>query len=211
VPTVALFLIGGAVALKQIQKDRAQFILDSAVTLQDPAVAALLALEIDGLWLSKSKESLEALRFAHDAAASALPARIFRGHGKAVYSVAFSRDGSRFITASEDNTARIWNTDGSGEAIILHHGERVVSAAFSPDGNRVVTSSDGFVRVWTLNGENKPVTFPEQKRSAMAVAFSSDGSSVLTVSTHGTLRTWSLDGSLLQEIDNADSSEESKV
>src|SRR5215475_7263104 len=47
-------------------------------------------------------------------------------------------DGSRIVTASWDNTARIWD-DASAKEIAVLYGD---SAAFSPDGSRVVTASE---------------------------------------------------------------------
>jgi hypothetical protein len=59
------------------------------------------------------------------------------GHDGPVISAAFSRDGSRIVTASEDKTARIWDAATAKEIAILRgHDEWVYSAAFSPDGSR---------------------------------------------------------------------------
>ena len=64
------------------------------------------------------------------------------GHTAAVPAASFSPDGSRVVTASKDNTARIWNaatgpTDRHPEGA---HGCGQ-AASFSPDGTRVVTAS----------------------------------------------------------------------
>jgi WD40 repeat protein len=50
-------------------------------------------------------------------------------------SMAFSEDGSRIVTASNDKLSRVWRADGNGEPVLLkgHDGE-VRSAAFSRDG-----------------------------------------------------------------------------
>ena len=56
-----------------------------------------------------------------------------------VRSAAFSPDGSRIVTASADNTARIWDAATAKEIAVLR-GYRVNSAAFSPDGSRIVTA-----------------------------------------------------------------------
>src|SRR5262249_27905045 len=64
---------------------------------------------------------------------------------------AFSPDGTRIVTASDDHTARLWDSDTGIEIITLRHGGAVNSAAFSPDGKRVVTvSEDRTARVWDV-------------------------------------------------------------
>ena len=65
-------------------------------------------------------------------------------------SAAFSPDGSRIVTASRDNTARLWDAKtGAALATLSGHTDAVTSAAFSPDGSRVVTASeDKTARLW---------------------------------------------------------------
>jgi WD40 repeat protein len=55
-----------------------------------------------------------------------------------VTSAAFSPDGSRIVTASQDSTARIWDAASAKEIAVLRHENGVTSAAFSPDGSRIV-------------------------------------------------------------------------
>ena len=65
-------------------------------------------------------------------------------------SAAFSPDGKRVVTASDDNTARVWDAETGREIATLEgHDGSVLTAAFSPDGKRVVTASyDNTARVW---------------------------------------------------------------
>ena len=92
-----------------------------------------------------------------------LPRHIL-SHEKTVTSASFSPDGTRVVTASEDGTARIWET-ASGQPVgtPLRHEKTVTSASFSPDGTRVVTASaDGTARIWeTASGQ--PVGTPDRK------------------------------------------------
>ncbi len=104
----------------------------------------------------------------------------------------FNADGSRVVTASWDNTARVWNTE-TGEAVTppLEHGDRVVLASFSSDGTKVVTASwDNTARIWDAK-TGKPLSPPLQHTAELTLAsFSPDGRYVVTASTDNTARVW---------------------
>ena len=117
----------------------------------DPELAALLALE--AVQTAHNYESEDALR---QALLHALPLATLRGHTGTVWSTAFSPDGTRIVTASVDNTARIWDaTSGRELATLRGHTFLVNSAAFSPDGTRIVTASwDTTARVYLVHIED---------------------------------------------------------
>jgi WD40 repeat protein len=64
--------------------------------------------------------------------------------------VAFSPDGGRLATASQDTTARIWDAASGQELLKLTHDDAVNAAAFSPDGGRLATASGDTARIWVL-------------------------------------------------------------
>jgi WD40 repeat protein len=113
-------------------------------------------------------------------------------HASRVTSAAFSRDGASIVTASDDGTARVWDTTtGMPISPPLEHRDRVVSAAFSPDGTRVITASeDCTARIWDA-ATGTPLSPPLEHRQGVAsAAFSPDGTRVVTASQDGTARVW---------------------
>ena len=68
----------------------------------------------------------------------------------AVYAAAFSPDGARIVSGSDDNTVRVWDAASGAELLVLRgHESPIDAAAFSPDGARILSESgDGTVRVW---------------------------------------------------------------
>lgn len=75
-----------------------------------------------------------------------------KGHSNPARSVAFSPDGKRLASASEDCTIKIWNTGTGKEVLTLKgHSKAVVSVAFSPDGKRLASGSwDDTVKIWDM-------------------------------------------------------------
>ncbi len=70
-------------------------------------------------------------------------------HTAAVTSVDFSPDGKHLLTASIDQSAKLWNLQGELQADYDKHELPVNSARFSPDGEKIITASvDGQVMIW---------------------------------------------------------------
>jgi hypothetical protein len=121
-------------------------------------------------------------------------AQTFNGHEWAVLSAEFSDDGKFVITASEDNTARIWDaTNGKNLSILAGHTARVTSVAFAPgnDPTRAVTASqDGAVKLWDTKENKEILTLDGHTREVTSVVFSPDGKYVLTASEDGRAILW---------------------
>jgi WD40 repeat protein len=78
-----------------------------------------------------------------------------KGHTSAIWSAAFSPDGSRIVTGSKDRTAKLWDAKTGAEVLTLRgHTNTVQSVSFSADGSRILTGSlDGTAKVW----DSRPV------------------------------------------------------
>jgi len=133
------------------------------------------------------------------------------GHAGPVNSVAFSPDGARVVTGSGDGTARLWDLSGDLLTIFEGHTGPVRSAAFSPGGDWVITGgcdeadssgacTAGTMRIWEVSGDQVNV-FEGHTASVNSVAFSPDGSRMVTGSDDNTARVWSRSGDVLYVLE----------
>jgi WD40 repeat protein len=77
-----------------------------------------------------------------------------RHHERRVDSAHFSHDGQKIVSASWDNSVRVWSAaTGECEQTLVGHSGWVNSAQFSPDGLKIVSASDdkSGVRLWVLS------------------------------------------------------------
>ncbi len=87
-------------------------------------------------------------RIAADAHARGI-SRAFHGHTAHINRLFVSPDGARFVTASDDKTARVWEV-ATGRSVLLEgHDDEVWNAQFLRGGDEVVTlSKDATLRTW---------------------------------------------------------------
>lgn len=159
-----------------------------------PKTAALLLIEADR---AAGGEPEGGLQVALRALRYLLPPRELRDHQGPVRWVEFSPNGKLLVTASDDQTARVWPADEGGTAILLkgHHGP-VVAARFSPDSRHIVTASaDGTARVWSADGSGEPLVLKGHHGALAGVAFNATSELVVTASHDHTARVWRVDGS----------------
>jgi WD40 repeat protein len=81
---------------------------------------------------------------------STLPVPIL--HESQIWGISANADGSAFVTASSDRTARLWDTATSKQlGPSMRHTMGVCDAVFAPDGTRALTCSwDGTARLWPV-------------------------------------------------------------
>ena len=117
---------------------------------------------------------------------------VLRPHGGVVWSVAFSPDGRRVASGSEDNVARIWNLRTGHTANLSGHEGPVRHVAFSPDGSSLVTASqDKTARVWDVATGKVLAQLHGHTGNVESASFAFDGRNVVTCGDDGTIRFWS--------------------
>jgi WD40 repeat protein len=121
---------------------------------------------------------------------------VLTGHTDQIRLAAFSVDGRRVITASEDHTARIWDTATGREIARLKHANKVWQAAFSRDGTRIITASgDNRARIWDASSGKQLAELQhgdKNSSSVLVAVFSPDAMKAATVSSDGTAWIWNL-------------------
>ncbi|KAF5340202.1 hypothetical protein D9611_007895 [Ephemerocybe angulata] len=124
------------------------------------------------------------------------------GHASSVTSAAFSWDGTKIVSGSDDQTVRVWDAlTGELQTVLEGHSTYVVSVAFSPDGKDVVSGSyDNTVRVWDVLGGRVKRVLRGHGDLVRSVGFSADGSRIISGSNDRTARIWNASNGEVQRI-----------
>ncbi|MEO7205992.1 MAG: protein kinase [Steroidobacteraceae bacterium] len=134
----------------------------------------------------------EALNVFQEARAADAQILALAGHMDTLNAAAFSADGTKIATASDDQTARLWDAASGQEILVLRgHTAGVNSVSFSPDGRFVVTASrDKTARIWDAATGRELLSLKGHANGLWSAIFSPDGRTVVTSSGDKTARIW---------------------
>ena len=120
-----------------------------------------------------------------------------KGHTSDINMLAFSPDGSKLASASDDNLAKIWDPQSVKDLATLRGPtDKVLALAFSPDGKKLATCGyDGTVKLWPLEdfgagSEIRPSLTLQHSLRTFGVAFSPDGRLLASTGKDRAVRLW---------------------
>jgi WD40 repeat protein len=126
---------------------------------------------------------------------------VLKGHKDSVLRVIYSPDGTRIATGGQDRSVRVWDAR-TGTPLLSpmeDHRGGIIALAFSPDGRRLASSGPGpdfqnhdsleyWVNLWDVVSGRSLLRFQPHANVTLAVAFSHDGTRLMTGSADNTAR-----------------------
>jgi WD40 repeat protein len=175
----------------QQDQNVSEFLESSAVRLHDhenKEKATALAFSPDGTRIASIDEHAIKL---WDAASGRTIATL-NGHTGFVNCLAYSQDGERIASASDDRTVKMWDVGTRREiATLTGHTGAVKYVAFSPDNARIASASaDQTLKLWDAATRREIYTLKGHAGSVNCVAFSPNGAWIVSASDDKTIRFW---------------------
>jgi WD40 repeat protein len=112
----------------------------------------------------------------------------------------FSPDSKTIVTATDDNSIKLWQTKGTLQATLTGHTAKIRNAIFNPSGQLIVSASDDkTLKVWQKNGQLLH-DLKELSGKITTVSLSPNGKIIASASTEGTVKLLKINGEELSSL-----------
>lgn len=113
--------------------------------------------------------------------------QLYKSQNGRIQSVAYLPDGSRILIV-DGEVAMLWDPNG-GLISVLRHSHTILAAAISPTSQIATGATDGPVIIWDMHG-NQLQSLTGHSSHINSIAFSPDGSHMVTGSSDKTAKIW---------------------
>ncbi|MCC6369263.1 MAG: TIR domain-containing protein [Bryobacterales bacterium] len=110
--------------------------------------------------------------------------------GGTVSHIAFDVSGDRFLTLSNDGSARIWATHNGAKLATLGKEEPLLLSVFSPSTDGVATATGNHKLRYSSGNGTLAWIVSAHEAEIKQLTFSADGARILTASSDGSARVW---------------------
>jgi WD40 repeat protein/tRNA A-37 threonylcarbamoyl transferase component Bud32 len=127
--------------------------------------------------------------------------RQFHGHTDSIENLAFTPDGKRLVTVSQDKTARVWDVASGRETVrFTGHTEPIRGLAVLPDNRRAATAGwGGMVRLWDLDSGAELQRYVGHVGEVWSVACDAAGQRLITAGQDRSVRVWDVETGTQQQ------------
>ncbi|MGH2412846.1 MAG: WD40 repeat domain-containing protein [Microcystaceae cyanobacterium] len=115
----------------------------------------------------------------------------FSPHTETITGLAYTPDGSKLLTASEDRTVKVWDLD-TGQLLytLTGHSSGIRAIAMNPDGQTLASASNDGVRLWNIQNGEQLRRLIAHEDWVQSLAFSPDGHLLASGGFDATIRIW---------------------
>jgi WD40 repeat protein len=116
------------------------------------------------------------------------------GHEASVSCIAFSHDGKKLASGSEDKTIKLWDVRGEKSiATLLGHADTIWCVAFSPEGRLIASGSkDKTIKLWNVATGKMQATLQGLTEPVWWLSFSPDGKNLAAGCGEDPIKLWEI-------------------
>lgn len=124
------------------------------------------------------------------------PQRILNGHEGIISGLQFIKNGSRLLTSSWDQTARVWScSKGTASPNMVSHNSDFKELSVQEDvGKGAIGTRDGLVKIFSLKNMKCLRNLPTHQKDISGIALTDDGSYLVSASYDGGVKLWDMSG-----------------